>query len=150
MVTPTGAWRQIAAPSLVKDICEQSNWQAYPCVDFLRKVNGCVDASLINPGPEGDLTCPTRSRATPAQRLRTAWELNCKRRQMFVTPVPGGGDICKGPDEPLPARFDICSDPRAMPSQDQCTGPRGGSGPDRPSPKPQPDPHRPSVGPPPS
>lgn len=52
-----------------KDSCEQSRWQAYPCVAFLRKVNGCVDASLINPGPDGDLTCPVKDRATPAQRM---------------------------------------------------------------------------------
>jgi hypothetical protein len=138
---PTCAEKQ-ARWAAFKDMCEQSDWQAYPCVDFLRKVNGCVDASLINPGPDGDLTCPTRSRATPAERMRGAWEANCKRRQMFVTPV-AGGEICKRPDEPMPARVDICTDPRAMPSEDQCTGPTGGSGPGQPTPKPKPDPRRP-------
>jgi hypothetical protein len=138
---PTCAERQ-ARWERFKESCEQSDWQAYPCVDFLRKVNGCVDAGLINPGPDGDLTCPARSRTTPAQRMRTAWELSCKRRQMFVTPVPGGGDFCKRPDEPMPVRVDICQDPRAMPADDQCTGPAGGSV-DQPAPKPKPDPRRP-------
>jgi hypothetical protein len=145
---PTCAERQ-ARWERFKESCEQSDWQAYPCVDFLRKANGCVDAALINPGPDGDLTCPVQSRITPAERMRTAWELNCKRRQMFVTPVPGGGDLCKRPDEPMPARVDICHDPRAMPADDQCTRPAGGSGIDQPVPRPKPDPRRPGLAPPP-
>lgn len=128
----------------LKDTCEQSSWQAYPCVDFLRKANGCVDASLIKPGPDGDLTCPSQSRATAAQRRRTGWEANCKRRQMFVTPVSGGGAICKRANEPLPVGFDICTDPAAMPGEGQCNEPRGVGGPERPSPTPKPDPRRPS------
>ena len=141
---PTCAEKQ-AGWERFKDSCEQSHWQAYPCMDFLRKVNGCVDASLINPGPEGDLTCPPRSRQTPTERMRSLWELNCKRRQMFVTPVPGGGEVCKRPEEPTPTLLDICNDPRAMPSQDQCTGPEGNDIPDSPAPRPQPDPRRPDL-----
>jgi hypothetical protein len=143
--TPTCDQKQARWQSL-KESCEQSDWKAYPCVDFLRKVNGCVDASLINPGPDGDLTCPKL--ATPAHRMRTAWEHNCSRRQMFVVPVPGGGDICKRPEEAMPVSFDICNDPQAMPSEDQCIGPSRGSGPDRPSPTPEPDPRSPSIRPP--
>ena len=73
--------------------------------------------------------------------MRTAWEHNCKRRKMFVIPVPGGGDVCKWPFEPMPVRMDICNDPQAMPGEDQCTGPDGGAHtPDQPLPKPKPDP----------
>lgn len=143
--TPTCEQKQAKWQSF-KENCEKSDWKAYPCVDFLRKANGCVDASLINPGPDGDLTCPNH--ATSAQRMRTAWEHNCELRQMFVVPVPGGGDICKRPDEAMPVRFDLCNDPQAMPSEDQCIGPSRGSGPDRPSPKPEPDPRSPSIRPP--
>ena len=36
-----------SAWEMFKESCEQSDWKAYPCVDFLRKVNGCVDMTLI-------------------------------------------------------------------------------------------------------
>jgi hypothetical protein len=140
---------------MFKSTCEMSHWKSFPCADFLRKVNGCVDMTLINPGPDGDLTCPTWGRETEAERRRRAWAEQCKRKQMVMMPTQDGSPICVDRSLaklPQPT-IDPCHDPRALPDPEAgCGGtPVGGPVVDpspRPSPRPMPtpgpmpDPHR--------
>lgn len=126
-----------AAWQWFKQMCDASGWQTYNCVAFLRKVNGCVDASKIYTSPDGDLTCPTRT--TKAEGIRLAYLEQCRRRKWVMMPVPGQTITCVAPDlnRNLPIKFDPCNDPRAMPSEDQCTGVA-------PLPGPQPNPPQPN------
>ncbi|HVG06074.1 MAG TPA: hypothetical protein VNM67_00050 [Thermoanaerobaculia bacterium] len=126
-----------------KSQCEQSDWKAWPCVDFLRKARGCVDLALINPDPEGDLTCPGWGQDDEEQRRR-AWVEACERKKWIISPLPDGEVVCHQADVPRPerVRIDICNDPRAMPGPDQCTGPAvpsGATGDRRPRPQPSPE-----------
>ena len=50
-----------AAWERFKEYCAHSNWQEFRCEQFVRLMNGCVDATKIRPCPDGDLTCPVRS-----------------------------------------------------------------------------------------
>ena len=122
----------------MKEMCAMSGWKAYNCVAFLRKANGCVDATRINPGPDGDLTCPERK--SKRQMRQEAYEQQCKRRGWIMQPVPGTQTTCVMPDlsNAMPAKLDVCTDPRAMPGPDQCTGPEGPVPNDRPVPRPDP------------
>lgn len=138
--TPTCEERQ-AAWDLFKGMCEQSDWKAYPCVDFLRKVNGCVDITLINPGPEGDLTCPAWGRETREERAKRAWSEQCKRKSWIMVPVDDGRPLCADPGllDARPAMgIDPCNNPRVLPDPESCGGVRDPSlDPGR---HPQPDP----------
>jgi len=128
---------------MFKAMCEQSHWRAFSCVDFLRKVNGCADMTLINPGPEGDLTCPRWGRETEAERRQHAWSEQCKHRQMVMMPTQDGRPMCVDrtfAQLPRPT-IDPCHDPRALPGPDDC-GTGGGTPIVDPSPRPMPDPHR--------
>jgi hypothetical protein len=122
-----------------KEYCEQSDWQVYRCEAFLRKLNGCVDPALINPGPDGDLTCPERATTDKKQRAKLAYLAACEKRKMIATPIDNGGMVCIAPElDQLPVGIDLCNDPRVMPGPDQCPGaviPM-----EDPNPKPQPDP----------
>lgn len=107
---------------MFKEYCAQSDWQAYQCADFVRKLNGCVDMTLINPGPEGDLTCPAWGRDDDGG-ARRAWAEDCKRRSMIMMPVPDGRSLCALPavlDTPA-LGIDPCNDPRVLPSPDACS-----------------------------
>jgi hypothetical protein len=122
-----------------KEYCEQSDWQVYRCEAFLRALNGCVDPALINPGPDGDLTCPERATTDKKQRAKLAYLAACEKRKMIATPIDDGGMVCIAPElDRLPVGIDLCNDPRVMPGPDQCPGaviPMEDT-----SPKPQPDP----------
>lgn len=98
-----------------KERCDQSDWRSYECEQYIRVSNRCPDARLINPGPDGDLTC--QSKQPPKDMRRDA----CERRKMFerATPDSLGGCNLAGTDRVtglLPA--DICQDPRAYCSLD--------------------------------
>jgi hypothetical protein len=128
---------------MFKTMCEQSDWKSFPCVDFLRKVNGCVDITLINPGPEGDLTCPSWGQETKAERSRRAWSEHCKRKRWIMIPLENGRPACAAPgllEAPPLAGVDPCNDPQMLPDPDTC--PRGGGPIVDPAPRPQPDPRR--------
>jgi hypothetical protein len=135
----TSCQEKQAAWQRMKDMCATSHWKAYNCVAFLRKANGCVDAARINPGPDGDLTCPERK--SKQQMRKEAYEQQCKRRGWIMLPVPDTQPTCVMPDlsRSMPAHLDICHDPRAMPGPDQCAGPDVPAPGDRPGPPP-PDP----------
>jgi hypothetical protein len=106
-----------------KEYCEQSNWQVYRCEAFLRALNGCVDPALINPGPDGDLTCPERATTDKKQRAKLAYLAACEKRKMIATPIDDGGMVCIAPElDRLPVGIDLCNDPRVMPGPDQCPG----------------------------
>jgi hypothetical protein len=138
--TPSCEQRQ-QAWDLFKAMCEQSDWKAYPCMDFLRKVNGCADMTLINPGPEGDLTCPSWGKETKAERTRRAWAEQCKRRSWFMVPAENGRPLCADPgllDAPPRAGIDPCNNPRVLPDPDACLGTPSVD----PQPRPRPNPER--------
>lgn len=120
-----------------KEVCEMSDWQAYNCVAFLRKVNGCVDASRIQPGPDGDLTCPPRR--SKEEKMRWAYTAECEKRKWIMRPVPGGTITCVAPDlkSRIPVGIDICNNPRVMPSEDQCPAAPRETDPPRPVPQPE-------------
>jgi hypothetical protein len=124
-----------------KDMCAMSHWQAYNCETFLRKVNSCPDVTRINPGPDGDLSCPARKSAK--EQRAEAYQQQCKLKGWVMMPVPGTQLTCVRPDlsQSLPDRLDVCSDPRAMPGPDQCNGPNTPAV-DEGSPAPRPDPRR--------
>jgi len=90
-------------------------------------------------GPDGDLSCSTRPSKEEARRY--AYLQQCRIRGWIMQPVPGTTPTCVAPDlsRSFPVKMDICTDPRAMPSEDQCTGPQPSALPDRPQPRP--DPH---------
>jgi hypothetical protein len=125
---------------LFKEMCAQSDWKAYNCVAFLRTANGCVDAARVNPGPDGDLTCPTRRSKKEMQQ--EAYTQQCKRRGWIMLPVDDTTRTCVMPElgHQLPTGIDICTDPRAMPGPDQCGGGAVGTGSDQPAPTPMPPP----------
>jgi hypothetical protein len=134
---------QIAAGwSMFKTMCEQSQWQAYPCVAFLAAANGCVDPRLIHPTPDGDMPCPSNARLDKWSKFKQAWVDQCRKRSWVMMPVDQGKFLCVAPDfgVTLPG-FDPCHDPRAMPGPDDCTGPVPPPDPSAPKP-PRPDPHR--------
>jgi hypothetical protein len=141
---PTCEQRQ-QAWEMFKDFCEQSDWKAYPCVDFLRKVNGCVDMTLINPGPDGDLTCPTWGRDDAQSKFKWAWAEQCRRRKWIMVAITDDTAVCGAPDifaGPPDLRVDPCNDPRVMPAPDApCLG--GPVTPDKPAPKPPGPPQQP-------
>ena len=136
---------------MFKEFCEQSDWKAYPCVDFLRKVNGCVDMTLINPGPEGDLTCPTWGRDDAQTKFKWAWAEQCRRKKWIMMAITDDTAVCSAPDifaGPPGVRVDPCNDPRVMPAPDApCFG--GPATPDKPAPHPPGPPEQPIQPPPP-
>ncbi len=129
-----------AAWARFKQTCEMSQWQAYNCVAFLRQANHCVDMTRAHIGPDGDFACYSRPSNEEARRF--AYLQQCRKKGWIMQPVPGTTPTCVAPDlsRSLPAKMDICTDPRAMPSEDQCTGPSAPIAPDRPGPQPQPRP----------
>jgi hypothetical protein len=138
--TPSCEQRQ-QAWDLFKAMCEQSHWKAYPCADFLRKVNGCADMTLINPGPEGDLTCPSWGKETKAERTRRAWAEQCKRKSWIMVPAENGRPVCADPgllEAPPRAGIDPCNNPRVLPDPDACFGTPSVD----PQPRPRPNPER--------
>ncbi len=130
--------------NMFKASCEMSGWQAFSCQAFLAAANHCVDPRLINPGPDGDMTCPSRARLDKWGRAKLAWVAQCKKRKWIMTPTDRGEYLCVAPNfGAVPPRFDPCNDPRVLTSPDQCGGPNPGNAPKPPRPVPQPDPHRP-------
>jgi hypothetical protein len=112
-----------------KDYCEQSGWRAYQCEAFLRLANGCVDMTLINPGPEGDMTCPPRAKVDKAKE---AYLAACRKRKWIAIPSGDRDILCTAPDfQGVRPGFDPCNDPRVMPDPESCFGGRGGVAPER-------------------
>jgi hypothetical protein len=99
-------WKSIAAK------CDMSGWQTYECSRIVRLQNHCVDAALIMPDPEGDLTCPVRRGYTAGDMLESA----CQRRKMFEGTWLESD--CKLQQLELPIT-EICNDPAAMCLPDQ-------------------------------
>ena len=127
-----------------KASCEESGWNAFNCQAFLAAANHCVDPRLINPGPDGDMTCPARAKLDKWGKAKVAWVEQCRRRKWIMTPGERGDYLCVAPSLGVPPpRFDPCNDPRVLTSPDQCGGPAPGNDPRPPRPVPQPDPHRP-------
>lgn len=93
-----------------KQRCDQSDWKSYECEQYIRVSNHCPDAALINPGPDGDLTCQ------PKNPPRDSREEACERRKMVELRTPDSLSNCQFVDKNLlPEIFpsDICRDPRA-------------------------------------
>jgi hypothetical protein len=127
--------------SAFKSYCEESNWQAYQCEAFLRTANGCVDMTLINPGPEGDMTCPTRAKV---DKMKESYLAACRKRKWVSIPSGDTDILCVAPDfDAARPGIDPCNNPRVLPDPDRCGGAAPLPGEDRP---PKPDPVRPRPG----
>jgi len=107
-------------------------------------MNGCVDATRIRPGPDGDLTCPGRT--SDEEKRAMAAAAHCKKLGMIAIPSDPDKSVCRATTEvEFDLRFDPCNNPQAMPTPDQCPAvPAGGGtpGPTEPTP-PGPDPRLP-------
>lgn len=90
--------------------CDQNGWQTYDCSRIVRMLNRCVDSALIQPGPDGDLTCPVR-RTTSLDESRRE---QCKRRKMFGTYLENSDCNFPSINERPSLNIDICNDPRAQ------------------------------------
>ena len=115
-----------------KAYCDLSSWQNYRCQQFLRVANGCVDASRILPGPDGDLTCPDRSDRSDAEARR----IDCERRKGVWLASGYGDNSCRPRDAAVSVTFDACNDPRAEWLPDQCLPGGSVDGEPRPAPSP--------------
>jgi hypothetical protein len=107
-----------------KEHCERTGGWDRPgsdCNDLLRRTNGCVDTRLIMPSPEGDDTCRTLT-GDQAQAIEEA----CERQNQVMTPAEPMVDRKCGWLRAQPffeaGVADICSDPAARPTEDQCLG----------------------------
>jgi hypothetical protein len=110
---------RIARWQRFKEYCEHSDWREFRCDQFIRRVNGCVDITQIRPGPDGDATC--RARLTEEEQRRYAAEHNCQKRGMIAIPDDSGRILCHTDlDAMRLPTMNICNDPHARPSEDQC------------------------------
>ena len=104
-----------------KDECERTqSWErpGTDCNAFLRRANGCVDVTLINPGPDGDMTC-LRGEIDEETLLQGA----CSEKGKFMLSLEPGSASCGLLDRSsIPNLVDICRDPAARPMEEQCPG----------------------------
>ena len=110
-----------AAWDAFQSYCARSDWREFRCDQFLRFINDCPDITVIQPGPEGDATCPTRH--SDADNARLAADLRCRQQGMFAIPGEDGVAVCVSDLKlvKLP-EVDICLDPRGRATAAQCAG----------------------------
>jgi hypothetical protein len=122
-------------------LCESMDWQTPNCRAIVRAVNGCVDESLINPGPEGEYACSGEGMSE-----EEVFELQCEAKGGIAQPAPGEEMVCVFRDPnaapPVPVGLNPCNSPEAQGIEEMCSGQEGAGpapAPDGPPP-PGPDP----------
>ena len=122
-------------------LCESMDWQTPNCRAIVRVINGCVDESLINPGPEGDYSCSGEGMSD-----EEAFEMRCEAQGGIAQPAPGEELVCVYRDPAaaptIPVGLNPCNSPEAQGNEEMCSGQEGAGpapAPDGPPP-PGPDP----------
>lgn len=102
-----------------KSECGEKNWGTYDCQSFLAGLLGCPDPSLVMPGPDGEMRC---GQIMDTETMAAAKEKTCKRLQGVMQPSGDGQKMtCKVVmDKGSRGSRNICTDPRAINTEDKC------------------------------
>jgi len=113
--------QRAAAWSRFKTSCDRSGWREFRCENFIRTLAGCADITKIRPGPDGDNTCNAQPTKDAERRLLA--DKGCEQRSGLALVGERGQSLCAKPSLGgafrLPS-LDICSDPVARTTSDQC------------------------------
>ncbi|MEU7902256.1 hypothetical protein [Actinoplanes sp. NPDC049118] len=98
--------------------CEQSGWRTGPCQEWLNKSRGCVDMSLINPGPDQGVVC-----SKPLIDAAAAKAAIIKACRSDIARPTEGGNFCRvmQPDGTLIVKYPAGCDPTV--ANEGCPGP---------------------------
>lgn len=114
--------------SMTQQFCAQTNWTSERCSRMVSLHNGCPDRGLIMPNPNGgEVACASSQDAYSEEAAREACE-----QQNGVMLCENGDCECQGPEARLAldgqvaaaeAKLkDICNNPQAQTTSDQCSG----------------------------
>jgi len=129
---------QNPGPDDVTSTCHQAQWEFLKwyctesggwdrpgsgCNELLRRANGCVDSNpgATDPTPDGGQPSCFGLQPDEQELLRIA----CQAYMKVASPVSDeASNVCSGQPPPNSQGMwpNICNDPRAMPSEDQCGG----------------------------
>ncbi len=107
--------------------CNDNRWQRADCQRILARMNRCVDPLIAYTGPDSASTCSVQE--VDPETVQKVVTLAC---QMKTKPAPGEDPCSPQKVEGVMYRYwyrldangspQVCTDPRAMVSPEQCTG----------------------------
>ncbi|MFN0204385.1 MAG: thioredoxin domain-containing protein, partial [Bacteroidia bacterium] len=113
-----------AAWARQKAECEQSGWQSFSCIEFVRFWNKCAgDIRVAQPTPDGDLYFGCGNKMSEAEAREKACE---KKKMIWLTGIDGlnaNGECKKPTDLTIPSPFADPCGPNATPDPERGCNP---------------------------